>query len=144
MANSAPSEPARENTSPVVEVRVRANADQLSVLRALASAIAIQHDFDLDTVEDVKLAVDEGATRLIMSATEGATLSCGFQPHGFGLSIVLSAPTDPDAAIGNTRSFGWHVLESLTDSVSVRAGVDEQGSNVTTIDLVITESGALR
>lgn len=60
----------------------QADADQLSVLRAVAAAIALQHDFDLDTVEDIKLAVDEAATRLIVNSTDLSTFCVASKsPH---------------------------------------------------------------
>jgi serine/threonine-protein kinase RsbW len=143
MAKSASIDSAREHTPPIVELRVKAEPDQLSVLRAVAAAIALQHDFDLDTVADVKLAVDEAATRLIMNSPADSTLKCCFQATPPLLKISLSAPSSEATQIGQPRSFGWHVLNSLTDSVSVSTENDGTGT-VTTIDLSIAESGAAR
>ncbi|MEE2059284.1 ATP-binding protein [Rhodococcus artemisiae] len=144
MANSASVDSAHEDAPPTVELRVRADADQLSVLRAVAAAIALQHDFDLDTVEDIKLAVDEAATRLIVNSTDLSTLLCSFQVSPSGVKISLTAPTRTDAPTRQPRSFGWHVLNSLTDSVSVSSGFDDHGGTVSTIDLVISEGSAAR
>lgn len=143
MANSASIESARDLTTPVVELRVKADPAQLSVLRAVAAAIALQHDFDLDTVADVKLAVDEAATRLIMGAPDEATLSCSFQLVPGRLRIALAAPTENAAAMGQPRSFGWHVLNSLTDSISV-SSEEREGGTVSTIDMSIAEGSAAR
>ncbi len=143
MANSASIESARDHTTPVVELRVQADPAQLSVLRAVAAAIALQHDFDLDTVADVKLAVDEAATRLIMGAPDDAMLSCSFQRVPGLLRIALTAPTANSAAIGQPRSFGWHVLNSLTDSISV-SSEEHEGGTVSTIDMSIAEGSTAR
>jgi serine/threonine-protein kinase RsbW len=144
MANSASADSAHERTHPIVELRVQADAAQLSVLRAVAAAIALQHDFDLDTVEDIKLAVDEAATRLIMNSTDGSTLSCTFEVTVSRVKISLSAPTRTEAPSSQSRSFGWHVLNSLTDSVSVSSDTDGSGATVSTIDLAIIEGSAAR
>ncbi|MCK0090207.1 ATP-binding protein [Rhodococcus sp. HNM0563] len=144
MAKSASVDSAHKDASPTVELRVKADADQLSVLRAVAAAIALQHDLDLDTVEDVKLAVDEAATRLIVNSVELSTLLCSFQVSPTGVKISLSAPTRPDAPTRQPRSFGWHVLNSLTDSVSVSSGVDERGDTVSTIEMAISDRSAAR
>ena len=143
MANSASIDSARDHTPPVVELRVRAEPDQLSVLRAVASAIALQHNFDLDAAADVKLAVDEAATRLILGSPDDATLSCIFQKIPGALRIALSAPTVDASAIGQPRSFGWHVLNSLTDSITVSSADSLEGT-VSTIDMSITEGSAVR
>lgn len=143
MSTTASIDADRAHIHPIAELRVRADPGQLSVLRAVAAAITLQHDFDLDAVADVKLAVDEAATRLIMSAVDGAELTCRFQAIMPTLRISLSTTTRPSPSDGSARTFGWHVLNSLTDSVDVR--VDETGNGaVTTIDLSVTEGSARR
>ncbi|MCK8669865.1 ATP-binding protein [Rhodococcus sp. HM1] len=142
MATTASIDSDRAHTHPIVELRVRADPGQLPVLRAVAAAIALQQDFDLDTVADVKLAVDEAATRLIMSAVDGTDVTCRFQAIAPTLRISVSATTRPSPA-SSARTFGWHVLNSLADSVEVRVDDTADGS-VTTIDLSLTEGSAAR
>lgn len=142
MATTASIDSDRAHTHPIVELRVRADPGQLPVLRAVAAAIALQHDFDLDTVADVKLALDEAATRLIMSAVDGTDVTCRFQAIAPTLRISVSATTRPSPTT-SARTFGWHVLNSLADSVDVRVDNTPSGS-LTTIDLSVTEGSATR
>ncbi|WP_068158944.1 ATP-binding protein [Rhodococcus phenolicus] len=142
MATTASIDSDRAHTHPIVELRVRADPGQLPVLRAVAAAIALQHDFDLDTVADVKLALDEAATRLIMSAVDGTDVTCRFQAIAPALRISVSAGTRPSSTT-SARTFGWHVLNSLADSVDVRVD-DTPAGSVTTIDLSVTEGSAAR
>lgn len=142
MATTASIDSDRAHTHPIVELRVRADPGQLPVLRAVAAAIALQHDFDLDTVADVKLALDEAATRLIMSAVDGTDVTCRFQAIAPALRISVSATTRPSSTT-SARTFGWHVLNSLADSVDVRVD-DTPAGSVTTIDLSVTEGSAAR
>lgn len=51
-----------------VEVRVTAQLESLAVLRTIIGAVSTFEDLDLDTVADLRLAVDEACTRLIRSA----------------------------------------------------------------------------
>ena len=142
MATTASIDSDRAHTHPIVELRVRADPGQLPVLRAVAAAIALQHDFDLDTVADVKLALDEAATRLIMSAVDGTDVTCRFQAIAPALRISVSATTRPSSTT-SARTFGWHVLNSLADSVDVRVD-DTPAGSVTTLDLSVTEGSAAR
>lgn len=142
MATTASIDSDRAHTHPIVELRVRADPGQLPVLRAVAAAIALQHDFDLDTVAHVKLALDEAATRLIMSAVDGTDVTCRFQAIAPALRISVSAGTRPSSTT-SARTFGWHVLNSLADSVDVRVD-DTPAGSVTTIDLSVTEGSAAR
>ncbi|QNG19902.1 ATP-binding protein [Rhodococcus triatomae] len=118
MANAKTIEPDQDQSHPVVELRIRATPDQLPVLRALASAIAIHENFDLDAIADIKLAMDEICTHLIVRSTEGAVLVCRLQFLAGTLRVAVSTTTnEPDDF--SPRSFGWRVLETLTDSVDI-------------------------
>jgi serine/threonine-protein kinase RsbW len=102
----------------VVELQVPTELDQLIVVRTVAETVVAREDFDLDAVADVKLAVDEASACLIARATLGARLDCRFAILPHALEVVVSTTTrTPD--VPNRRSFGWHVLSTLTDTLSV-------------------------
>lgn len=128
-------EPDQDYAHPVVELRIRATPDQLSVLRALAAAIAIHEDFDLDSIADIKLAMDEACTYLIVRATPEAVLVCRLQYLNNSLRVAVSTTT---TACEDTRSsaFGWHVLNALTDTIDMTREPDIDGGSVTTIEFV--------
>ncbi|WP_252194324.1 hypothetical protein [Rhodococcus sp. GOMB7] len=71
MAHLSALEPDQDQTQPVVELRIQATLDQLSILRALAATVAIQENFDLDAIADIKLAMDEICTHRAMIRTCG-------------------------------------------------------------------------
>lgn len=127
-------EPDQDYAHPVVELRIRATPDQLSVLRALAAAIAIHEDFDLDSIADIKLAMDEACTYLIVRATPDAVLVCRLQYLNNSLRVAVSTTT----ACEDTRSsaFGWHVLNALTDTIDMTREPELDGGSVTTIEFV--------
>ena len=78
MAHLSALEPDQDQTQPVVELRIQATLDQLSILRALAATVAIQENFDLDAIADIKLAMDEICTHLIVRAAPDSVLVCRF------------------------------------------------------------------
>ncbi|MDT5129463.1 MAG: hypothetical protein QOH54_5107, partial [Mycobacterium sp.] len=85
-------------------------------LRTLIAAMGTFEDLDMDTVADLRLAVDEACTRLIRSAVPGSTLILVVRPQANELVIDASTTcTSPD--IMAPGSFSWHVLSSLTDEV---------------------------
>lgn len=99
-----------------VEFRVAAKLENLAMLRTLVAAVGTFEDLDMDTVADLRLAVDEACTRLIRSAVPGSTLVLVVRPREDELVIDASATcTTPD--IMAPGSFSWHVLKSLTDEV---------------------------
>ncbi|WP_309115316.1 ATP-binding protein [Actinosynnema sp. CA-248983] len=100
-----------------VELRMAADPTQLSIVRAVAADIAMRQDYDLDSIEDLKLAVDEACSTLISLAAPSAVLSARFVVAGPAVQVFTavrskrSAPPDRD-------SFGWRVLSALVDSVT--------------------------
>ncbi|MFI9814684.1 ATP-binding protein [Saccharothrix variisporea] len=100
-----------------VELRMAADPTQLSIVRAVAADIAMRQDYDLDSIEDLKLAVDEACSTLISLAVPSAVLSARFVVAGPAVQVFTavrskrSAPPDRD-------SFGWRVLSALVDSVT--------------------------
>jgi serine/threonine-protein kinase RsbW len=82
--------------------------------------VAMRQDFDLDAIADLKLAVDEACSMLVLKATKGSILSCRFRPGDGEIRVLATAMSDTDQW-PDTGSFGWHVLSTLTDSVD--AGV---------------------
>ena len=70
------------DASTSVEVRLPADLAQLFVLRSIAATLAFREDFDLDEVEDVKLAVDELCSALVVRARRGELLTCEFEEIG--------------------------------------------------------------
>jgi serine/threonine-protein kinase RsbW len=112
-----------------VELRVATRLENLAVLRTLVGAIGTFEDLDFDAVADLRLAVDEVCTRLIRSATPGATLVVVVDPRDDELIVEASAACDTHDVVVR-GSFSWHVLTSLADDVQTFRGrePDESGS----------------
>lgn len=99
-----------------VEVRVPADLSQLFVLRSVAATLALREDFDLDEVEDVKLAVDEMCSALVLRARRGEQLRCRFDALPRSVGVVASVASDHAEPIPQD-TFGWRVLAALTDEL---------------------------
>ncbi|MDR7300465.1 ATP-binding protein [Haloactinomyces albus] len=121
---------------PPVEVRVSAEATQLSVMRAVVGDLAMRADFDVDSIADLRLAVDEACSSLIRRAAGDAWLLCRFRCGADGLSLTAEVTSDESSA-PRTDTFSWRVLSALTDTVasSVEAAGDGAGRHVVRIEL---------
>ncbi|WP_067677955.1 ATP-binding protein [Nocardia miyunensis] len=99
-----------------VEIGVAAAVSQLPIVRGLAETLVLLSDFTLDEVADVRLAVDEVCSTLIGLAAPDTTLQCRFSVGETDLVVrvrgIAAAEGLPDQ-----RSFGWHVLRTLSDEV---------------------------
>jgi serine/threonine-protein kinase RsbW len=107
----------RATSATSVEVRLPANRSQLFVLRSLVATIALREDFDLDEVDDVKLAVDEMCSVLVTRAGAAGMLCCQFESSPGAVSVVATVGTDNNSPIAQD-TFGWRVLATLADDVT--------------------------
>lgn len=110
-----------------VELRVTPRLESLAVVRMLVGAIATFEDLDVDTVADLRLAIDELCTQLIRSSTPDAMLTVVIDPHDDDVTIRASAACDGTTVL-RPGSFSWHVLTSLVDDVQTFHDGHESGS----------------
>lgn len=99
-----------------VLVQVKASAPDLPPLRVVAADLAARAEFDLDTVADLRLAVDEAASELVAVAAPEAILTCIYSLDSGKMEVTASVPARAGATL-RQDSFGWRVLTTLVDEV---------------------------
>lgn len=107
----------RPSSERAVELRVAPKLENLAVIRTLVGAIASYEDLDLDTVADLRLAIDELCTQLVRSAAPGAMLTVIVDSSAQDLTIRAST-VGAGAEVLTPGTFSWHVLTSLVDEVA--------------------------
>ncbi len=104
-----------------VEIGVAASVSQLPIVRGLAETLVLLSDFTLDEVADIRLAVDEAASTLIALAKPDSTLRCRFTVGDTDLVVAVSGVAEKEG-VPDESGFGWHVLRTLSDSVTATQG----------------------
>lgn len=119
-----------------VEVRVPAEPDQLSVMRAVVGDLAMRADHDVDSIADLRLAVDEACSSLVRLAARDAPLICRFRQTGEQLSITAEVLSKNDSG-PRKDTFSWRVLSALADvvSTSVESDPTANGNHLVRIEL---------
>ena len=107
-----------------VEVRVHADPALIPSVRAVAADLAARADFDLDAVSDLRMAVDEACSALVPLAAPGGQLRCGFTVIDGRIAVVARVPVATPTEL-RQDTFGWRVLDTLTDSAEVLGGNGE-------------------
>jgi serine/threonine-protein kinase RsbW len=107
-----------------LELKVPTTATQLPAVRAMAADLALRMDYDLDAVEDLRLAVDEACATLSQIAAPDAPLTVVFETSRSGLHIDAWVPTAQGADVPRD-GFGWAVLATLVDAVEGRRATQE-------------------
>lgn len=100
-----------------LELRVPTTPTQLPAVRAMAGDLAMRMDYDLDAVEDLRLAVDEACATLSQVAEGDAPLTVVFESSRTGLHIDAWVPTKDGVGVPQD-GFGWAVLQTLADNVA--------------------------
>ena len=102
-----------------LELRVPTTPTQLPAVRAMAADLAMRMDYDLDAVEDLRLAVDEASATLAQISTGDAPLTVIFETTRAGLHIEAWVPTAEGTEVPRD-GFGWAILATLVDTVEAR------------------------
>jgi serine/threonine-protein kinase RsbW len=114
-----------------VEITTPASATLIPTIRAVASDLAGRADFDLDAIADLRMAVDEACATLVDLAAPMTRLRCTFQLHPDHIEVVAEVRAGRSDAAVSTETFGWRVLQTLADKVSVQHAPDPAGNGPT-------------
>jgi serine/threonine-protein kinase RsbW len=106
-----------------LELRVPTTATQLPAVRAMAADLAMRMDYDLDAVEDLRLAVDEACATLTLVGQGDSPLTVVFETTRAGLHIEAWIPT-ADGVDVPRDGFGWAILATLVDAVEARRATE--------------------
>ena len=125
MVDSRGASPQDARRAERLELRVPSTATQLPAVRAMAGDLAMRMDYDLDSVEDLRLAVDEACATLALVADGDARLTVVFETTRTGLHIDAWVPTAEGTDVPRD-GFGWAVLQTLADNVEGRAATQAE------------------
>jgi serine/threonine-protein kinase RsbW len=107
-----------------VDLRVPADPAYLVVVRTATAGLASRLDLSLDEIEDLRIAVDEACSLLLLGrAHPGRTLNAAFSVGGGSITVVIGGPAE---ALPEDASFSWSVLRALAGAVVT--GVDDNGA----------------
>jgi serine/threonine-protein kinase RsbW len=123
----APVGSSREESPLFVELHTAASTVAIPTIRTVAADLAARADFDLDSIDDLRMAVDDACAMLVRVAAQDAQLSCTFtvRPERMEVAAEVEVSDGPNPLpIG---SFSWRVLECLADEVSAVSRSPESG-----------------
>jgi serine/threonine-protein kinase RsbW len=75
-----------ESSAEVIELTFPASSKFVRLSRLAAASVAAELDFDVESVDDLRIAVDEAVTLLLSGAHEG-TVALRFLPSSAGLVV---------------------------------------------------------
>ncbi len=111
------------------EVHTAASATSIPTIRMVAADLAARADFDLDSVEDLRMAVDEACALLVCIAARNARLSCTFTVRPDRVELAVEVDVDDAADPLTPGSIGWRILNCLADEVNALVLPAEPGQH---------------
>ena len=103
----------------IVTARIPADTPHVSLLRAIATALAARLDFPVDRIIELQIAVDEVCSRLMAVSSDATTLSVDFEVSDRDLRINAKA----DGTRREDREFltEWSrvILEAIAENISL-------------------------
>jgi serine/threonine-protein kinase RsbW len=124
VSQPAPSELATD----VVELRIPAKAEFVSIARLAVSAVASRLQFSIEEIEDVKLAVSEALVNAIARGGPRADVICESLQDGLRIRVRnFGGPVQPEALDvaradeSAAGSLGVFLIRALMDDVAYEA-----------------------
>jgi serine/threonine-protein kinase RsbW len=111
--------PADGDVANLIRLCLPARADMVPTVRAVTADLARRADFDLDSVADLRLAVDEACAELVRLSSPTQLLYGAFRVGDGQVHLSVRARARDANARIDPAGFGWRVLQALTDTTSV-------------------------
>lgn len=93
-----------------------ARMDRVPGIRAMAADLAMRADFDLDSISDLRLAVEEACATVLANTDPDCELVCRLLVSADKVEISAHVPL-PDLREPTVAAFSLRILRTLSDSV---------------------------
>src|SRR5947208_9079770 len=102
----------------IVTARIPADTPHVSLLRAIATALAARLDFPVDRIIELQIAVDEICSRLMAVSRDGTRIQIDFEVAPRGL--ILHASVDGQRRDDREFLTEWSrvILEAIAEDIS--------------------------
>lgn len=104
-----------------VVVTVPSQAAFVHVLRSVAASVAADIDLPVDDIDDLRMAIDEASSQLLMLGASAVTLTLRLRSIDGGVEAVVSVDGSAPAGWPPPTlhdSLAWNVLSGLSDELS--------------------------
>jgi serine/threonine-protein kinase RsbW len=101
-----------------VRLSVPTSLEYVRIVRLNASGVATRLGFDVDEIENLRVAVDELASMVVDAATPGR-LDVEFSTNGSELRIEGAAPVAPGTEVG-IDDLSAQILKAVCDDYDLR------------------------
>ena len=111
-----------------VFVSVPPRTESIALLRTVTGGVATRMQLPLDAIDDLRLAVDEAVTLLLMTSRGASRIEMRLDPTDGELTATVGtdAPIEVWPARGYQDTLPWQIISGLTDGA--RMARSERGT----------------
>jgi len=113
---------ADDSLAEVVRLSVPASLEYLRIVRLTVSGVASRLGFDVDTIENLRIAVDELASTVV-DTDIGGVLELSFSGANGGFHMEGHAPLDPGTHVA-VDDLSAQILKAVCDDYDLRVSDD--------------------
>lgn len=119
------------DTMDTISMLIPLKAEYVSIARLTVSGIASRMGFDIDTIEDIKVALSEILGKFIEKKSSAGRVNVDFQCLEDGISIKFTNLDQniPKLFDNDTDKFALAIISSLMDEIEI----EKQGDNSITM-----------
>jgi serine/threonine-protein kinase RsbW len=119
------------NIMDTISMLIPLKAEYVSIARLTASGIASRMGFDIDTIEDIKVALSEILGKFIEKRSGSERVNVDFQCLDDGISIKFKISDESITGLfdNETDRFALAIISSLMDEIEI----EKQGNNAITM-----------
>jgi len=119
------------DTMDTISMLIPLKAEYVSIARLTVSGIASRMGFDIDTIEDIKVALSEILGKFIEKKSSAGRVNVDFQCLEDGISIKFTNLDQniPELFDNDTDKFALAIISSLMDEIEI----EKQGDNSITM-----------
>lgn len=126
----------RPSTGPFsIGATLPADPANVAIARSIAATVGSAIDFDVDTIADLRMAVDEMASILVTRAVDGSALQLSFIADDDLVTVTGTVAAAEPVGI-DQAAFGWMVLSALVRDVTPQTSRDADGG--TSLSITVT------
>ncbi|NLX63242.1 MAG: anti-sigma regulatory factor [Clostridiaceae bacterium] len=119
------------STMDTITMLIPLKAEYVSIARLTVSGIASRMGFDIDTIEDIKVALSEILGKFIEKKSGTGRVNVDFQclEDGISIKFKISDQSIPELFDNDTDKFALAIISSLMDEIEI----EKQGDNSITM-----------
>lgn len=104
-----------------VFISVPPRTGSIALLRTVTGGVATRMQLPLDAIDDLRLAVDEAVTLLLMTSRGASRIEMRLDPTDAELTATVGtdAPIEPWPPHGYQETLPWQVISGLTDGAQM-------------------------